>query len=120
MTEEGPNPTSPSWAVPGARVVCVDDSWNKIGPSRVPMLHEVLTIKDVLTRADYAAVGVDCVPACTLSFTELGHDWTFNANCFRPTTPTRTEAEDVRMIKDLTTPMTPIERLDRLKEMLDA
>lgn len=114
------HPTIPSWAVPGARVVCVDDSWNRIGPDRVPMLHEVLTIKEVLTRADYAAVGVNCVPACTLAFVELGHDWTFNSNCFRPTVPIRTEAEDTAMFKRIAYGTTIVERLDLLKEKLDA
>lgn len=115
------NQATPTWAVPGAKVVCVDDAWNKGGPTRLPMLREVLTIKEVLTRDDYAAVGVSYViPPVVLSFHELGHDWTFNAGNFKPLAEPKSEAHDVALFEDIVRGMSLVERLDRIAETLDA
>lgn len=48
--------SAPSWAVPGREVVCKADGWNvdaliSLGvqpPDRVPMLNEVLRIRDAI------------------------------------------------------------------------
>ena len=48
--------SAPSWAVPGREVVCVFDDWDDSAcrllgvrpPDRVPMLNEVLRIRDAI------------------------------------------------------------------------
>jgi len=87
----------PSWVRPGAQCVCVDDRWQDLShlfggrsPDRVPMINEVLTIRDVVGRDELkkAWEGRFTIPhqwdGALLSFNELGHDWLFSYTHFRP------------------------------------
>lgn len=77
--------TSYAWAVPGAEVVCIDDNWSYATcalfgiepPSRVPMINEVLTIREALPMA-HAKGGI------SLSFEELDPVFGFAVVAFRP------------------------------------
>lgn len=99
-----------TWAVPGAKCVCIKDEWGGWTfdglsiPTRVPMLHEVLTV---------AAVNADG-PMLYLSFHEIplhqedsrgarkifGDVW-WNVEYFRPLNQRRT---DISIFKKLLAP----------------
>ena len=100
----------PSWAVRGAKVVCIFDDWEQLPglppiPARQPMLNEVLTIREVMTTDHFNAAQHLLLyigqMRCLLSFEELGHGWLYLSHRFRPLVSTKTEAEDVALIKSL-------------------
>ena len=96
------------WAAPGKQCVCINDSWNfelsemagilPFPPSRVPMLNEVLTIRDVFTPETVS--WAELAPGgAIMSFQELGHDCCFAIAHFRPLI---TEEDDVEMFRSIT------------------
>lgn len=98
------------WAKPGVKCVCVDDAWigielyermGDVVPSRLPMINEVLTITAVMDDLSHCPG----VPTATIAlvFSDLGHDWGFAANHFRPLTTTSQE-DDVALFRHLLEP----------------
>lgn len=77
----------PSWAVRGAKVVCIEADWipdeQPLMPPRLPCLHEVLTIADIVDVGD-----------CWLAFDEIAGDWFFHVDSFRPLV-TRSQEQDI-------------------------
>ena len=74
------------WAAPGKQCVCINDNWDISGPlagwepsARVPMLNEVLTIKQVFR--DHPLKGI-IRGGVALTFEELGHDDCFSLHNF--------------------------------------
>ncbi len=115
MTTE---PTIPRWAVPGARVVCVKNlRGNGYGTEQVPEIDKVYTVRE-LTSQDCLQVKEIVNPLCRYAEGDL--EAAFKIHCFRPAVEPRTEQEDVAFFTDLVKGMTLVERLDRLKESLDA
>ena len=94
----------PSWAVPGAKVVCTVDYSKKVtadwrGIIRVPALHEVLTIREVVfapTTGRPCLRFVEIVNPIAFSYGERG----FNLTHFRQLV-TRTEEQDVAVFAPL-------------------
>lgn len=90
-----------SWAKPGVKCVCINDEWSDIQcrllgvepPSRVPMINEVLTIKEVFSHTFERGLAA-------ASFHELGHDFGFATVCFRPLT-TGSQEQDVALFTHL-------------------
>lgn len=96
---------SAMWAVPGAKCVCIDDVWGngfrgRQAPSRLPMLNEVLTIKEVFGAEEWA--GANIPGGAAVSFVELGHDWCFAISSFQPLV-TRTQEQDLAIFLPLLT-----------------
>lgn len=108
----------PSWAVPGARVVCVnplgwmdsDDSQFTTGPA----YEDIVTVTGAAVNAVYGAL------IFLKEYPVTNPDDGFLASVFKPAVEPRTEQEDVAFFTDLVKGMTLVERLDRLKESLDA
>lgn len=104
-----------SWAVPGARCVCISDDWGwtaRCGefeiPVRVPMLGEVLTIREVVVASSSPDTGVP--GEVYLGFWEIDihqvsgpiaglHHW--HVSAFRPLIERKT---DIGALKGLPTP----------------
>lgn len=109
-----------SWAVPGAKVVCIKDGkWSGRPITRVPFKGEVLTIREVYTSAFYGGA--------FLRFNEFvseknytGIEYGYAAMRFRPLI-TRTQRQDATMFRQLIGKMSPEERaLALLLDDLDA
>jgi hypothetical protein len=102
----------PAWAVRGQQVVCLFDAWEQLDcfdemPARQPMLHEILTIRDVITTPQFnqkqdrvTVIGF----AVLLAFDELGHDWLYISRRFRPLVANKSEAEDLAQFLPLLKP----------------
>lgn len=68
-----------TWAVPGAQCDCINDEWDEglalpptwMPPSRVPMINELLTIKEVIIDHPWKR---QIKGRVTLTFVELGTD----------------------------------------------
>lgn len=102
-----------SWAAPGVKCVCIIDDWQDIpgmgSPSRLPMINEVLTIKEVMVAGDlnslssrFQFVG-EAARTVIISFHELGHDWFFAVRNFRPLI-TKTQEQDLALFRHLLSP----------------
>lgn len=79
-----------AWARPGVKCVCIKDDWlydvaERMGlnpPHRVPMIREVLTVKEVVHIDQF--MGSEIPGGASLSFHEMGHDWGFAVANFKP------------------------------------
>lgn len=93
--------TIPSWAVPGARVVCVNagDTGGKL-----------------TARGEYTIVRAR---VAFLVLRELPQDNWFTTR-FRPAVEPKNLEEDTALFEDIVRGMSLVERLDRVKESLDA
>lgn len=96
-----------AWAKPGVKCVCIRDDWKgfevyeRMGihvPSRLPMINEVLTINEVMD--DLSHVPGRVTSNIGLTFVELGHDWGFALDCFRPLI-TKSQEDDVALFRSL-------------------
>lgn len=74
------------WVRPGGQCVCIDDDWDAEKPfpgwapsTRVPMINEILTIKEVIEDHPLKAQAPSGV---LLTFEELGHDDCFPVESF--------------------------------------
>lgn len=87
-----------SWAVPGAKCVCVDANWpedllDRGGVTRTPMINEVLTVASVRDEGYLIFVEVP-------EYQTANRSVAWDVQCFRPLTSTSQE-RDVAMIKSL-------------------
>lgn len=103
-----------SWAVPGARCVCIDDDWTWVIrsqgyelPVRVPMLGEVLTVRSAGPRQP-DAIGGD-PNGIFLTFWEIDERQSdgpltgvarWNATCFRPLQESATDISALMALLD--------------------
>ncbi len=100
----------PAWAVPGARVVCIDDSYPDVGGGIFFEKHAVYTIKEVFpVGRNWACRVREC--------SDPQHNARLNR--FRPAIEPKSEAHDVQLFETLVKDMSIVERLDRLKELLN-
>jgi hypothetical protein len=108
----------PSWAVPGARVVCVKNlRGNGYGTEQVPEINKVYTVRE-LTSQDCLRVKEIVNPLCRYAEGDL--EAAFKIHCFRPAVEPKTEAEDfAKFAHHLRTPASILERLDVLAERLN-
>ena len=88
-----------TWAKPGVKCVCVDDNWKEefMGrpvPSRVPMINEVLTVRQVFSADMWP--GLIIPGGLVMSFDELGDEgcWFYAVAHFKPLV-TRTQEQDL-------------------------
>ena len=96
--------TVPSWAKVGAEVVCITETWPDpvvldipMPPiHRLPMLNEVLVIREVIGPDAYAKFGLHPSGGCCLRF-DIS-DWAFPVSNFRPVQST---AKPVSMESDI-------------------
>lgn len=96
--------TTPSWAVPGAKVVCVDAG----------------DTGGVLTRrGEYTIIRAYADFLVLLELPEGSQDGWFVTR-FRPAAAQKTEQEDTAMFERIARGTTVLERLDLLREKLDA
>lgn len=110
--------TIPSWAVPGARVVCI----NKLGWANSstgkrcpgPAYNETVTIT---ATSFIPSRGVSIM---LKEYAEMNLDRGYLVSAFRPTVIQKTQAEDTAMFERIAHGTTIVERLDLLKEKLDA
>lgn len=98
--------TIPSWARVGAKVVLVDDSppeGPKLMPVSMPVLGKTYTIREVI-GAGAKHVRNDCIllEEITNPISPVWHEeYCYRLKRFRPLTTTKTQAEDVAMIRSL-------------------
>lgn len=80
----------PSWAIKGAKVVCISDDWrlNDALPIRVPTVREVFTIEFVALDSDGVLLGLVEYPA------EADGFWCFEVENFAPLV-TRSQEQDI-------------------------
>lgn len=116
--------TIPTWAVRGAKVVCIHELDDNIGfpvPHRIPMLGEILTISRVVDPkpGDIGYDGV-CLTFDEIPEEQTSHGYTakcsYALNCFQPLVTLR---QDIRMFKSMLRDMPQETRLDRLMELLN-
>ncbi len=104
------NQAIPAWAVPGAKVVCVDDSYPDVGGGIFFEKNAVYTIKEVFpVGRNWACRVREC--------SDPQHNARLNR--FRPAIEPKSEAHDVQLFETLVKDMSIVERLDRLKELLN-
>lgn len=99
-----------TWAAPGVQCVCINDSWDWWAefdgysvPTRVPMLNEVLTIREVVGN-DGLSSGVGLVFWEIDKFQHdgpLGATIYFSVHCFWPLEKRKT---DISIFRKLLTP----------------
>lgn len=103
------NQAIPAWAVPGARVVCVKPYKALDG------LEVTMNTVYVIRRAYQEPYGVFL--SC-MEFPDIDDGWCIRR--FRPAVEPKSEAHDVALFEDIVRGMSLVERLDRIKESLDA
>ncbi len=115
------HPTIPSWAVPGARVVCIRTHMPDLDVAPLVM-NEVYVIRHVFEATDGSREKIlvhlrgVVNGLATISGREVGY-W---LSRFRPAVAQKTEQEDVALFERIAHGTTIVERLDLLKEKLDA
>lgn len=111
------NQAIPAWAVPGAKVVCVDDE--SYGDTGVfPVLHEKYT----LSRLEYFD-GRWCAHLKEIARPPRTHSTfvvPYRLSRFRPAAEPKSLEEDTALFEDIVRGMSLVERLDRIAETLDA
>lgn len=116
----------PAWAVPGAKVVCIDDNWDRYDPRYTesmpnrPVLKQVLTIHSSVEQ--YGSIGFRFVEVVNppAKFYGTFDEGAFVSTHFRPAVEPKSEAHDVALFEDIVRGMSLVERLDRIKESLDS
>ena len=98
------NQAIPAWAVPGARVVCVDASD---------------TEGQLTDRGEYTIVRAYAGFLVLREFPENSQDGWFTTR-FRPAVEPKSLEEDTALFEDIVRGMSLVERLDRIAETLDA
>lgn len=95
------------WAKPGVQCVCIDaDEWPSLHamghslPTRVPMLHEVLTVQTVILDAGRIYLTFSEIPLRQFDG-PLSADVIWAASSFRPLTKRPT---DISVFTDMLTP----------------
>lgn len=116
------HPTTPSWAVPGARVVCIGpfsqpDFFNG---ERVPKVNEVYTLRDVAVAMGEIGCRLKefVNPPCMTVAGYLERFYVLSA--FRPAVAQKTEQEDVALFERIAHGTTILERLDLIAADLNA
>ena len=111
------NQATPTWAVPGAKVVCVNNSnwfdWDDHVYCDGPAFKEVSTIER--THLDDDGV----LLLFLREYSERPEDC-YDHRLFRPAVEPKSEAHDVALFEDMARGMSLVERLDRIAETLDA
>ena len=105
----------PAWAVPGAKVVSLNDDWCEYVTFQMckgPKNLEMVTITGHAYFEGHLQFVLKEYP------TPL--DGGFKAAYFRPAVEPKSEAHDVAMFTELAKTCTIVERLDRLAESLNA
>jgi hypothetical protein len=93
-----PNPITTTWARPGVLCICAKDDWDEIdfpfwpAPSRVPMLHEILTVKEVI---DDHPMKSSIRGGVALTFVELGTDDSYSIAHFAPWAPDPSDPDNL-------------------------
>lgn len=97
---------SNSWARPGAKCVCIRVSQGGYGDEISPVIGETYTVRDAEARGN--EIGIRLVELVNQSRIYRLKDGSigpgeimFSAGDFRPVVPTKTQAEDVALIKSL-------------------
>lgn len=104
----------PSWAVPGAKVVCVNDWFPDEGVEATYEGAGPAIGHDYTVRGNDYFYGM-----CWIAITAVPGDVFFPIVNFRPAVEPKTEQEDVALFKRDVEAMTPVDRLDRLRELMD-
>mgnify|MGYP000039657958 FL=1 len=116
------NQAIPAWAVPGARVVCInakaDYAWDA---GEAPTESAVYTIKSTMLDS----YGDRVLHLIELRRTKAakrlhGARCGYRIERFRPAVEPKSEAHDVALFEDIVRGMSLVERLDRIAETLDA
>lgn len=98
------------WAAPGVRCVCINDDWDWSAtfgahsvPTRVPMINEVLTIREVVSNNGLrTGVGLFFWEIEKLqSDGPLSAEMVWGAHCFRPLIERET---DISIFKEMLDP----------------
>ena len=97
-----------AWANVGAEVVCIDADWREndsetgVIPSRVPMLNEILTIRDVVRalegNEDMLRDVQEKYGHVYIGFEEVESSFLWHATHFKPLI-THTQSDDIAMFQ---------------------
>ena len=114
------NQAIPAWAVPGARVVCVNGVVTGLNVASL-QTNGVYVLRSVFRTYDHSYEKILVrLRGVTNDVADSGLEKGYWLSRFRPATEAKTQAEDVALFENIVRGMPLVERLDRIAETLDA